>query len=200
MAGEGEGGNEGGNDNGGNAGGTGGGGGQQQEEWKPPASQADLDRIVGERLARERAKYGDYDDLKKKATQFDELQAASKTDVEKEREAREAAERTAAEATSKANAKLVRAEIISLAADLGVRGAAAYALLVDAGKIGAGKDVFVDDNGDVVGAKSALEDLVKSHDYLKAGEKNRGDGDGGARGSGSGGGSMDDFIRRQVKR
>lgn len=42
-------------------------------------SQADVDRIVQERLARERQKYADYDDLKAKAEAAD----SSKTDLEK---------------------------------------------------------------------------------------------------------------------
>lgn len=33
-------------------------------EFKAPASQADLDRIIQDRVARERSKYADYDDLK----------------------------------------------------------------------------------------------------------------------------------------
>lgn len=44
--------------------GTGGGDGKQQE---PTFNQADVDRIVKERLERERAKYADYDELKAKA-------------------------------------------------------------------------------------------------------------------------------------
>lgn len=32
--------------------------------WAPPATQADLDRIISDRLARERAKYSDYAELK----------------------------------------------------------------------------------------------------------------------------------------
>lgn len=59
---------------------------EPQEEPKTPAaaddktlSQADVDRIVKERLARERQKYADYDDLKAKAEAAD----SSKTDLEK---------------------------------------------------------------------------------------------------------------------
>lgn len=51
--------------------------------WKPPASQADLDRIITERVARERAKYADHADLKKKAAEFDKLSAAQQTELEK---------------------------------------------------------------------------------------------------------------------
>lgn len=58
--------------------------GQQPEQGQQPSddkmlSQADVDRIVKERLARERQKYADYDDLKAKAEAAD----SSKTDLEK---------------------------------------------------------------------------------------------------------------------
>jgi hypothetical protein len=65
-------------------------------------TQEDLDRIVGERVQRERSKYGDYDALKQKATRLDELEAASKSDVERVTGERDQfktqAEQTAAEA------------------------------------------------------------------------------------------------------
>lgn len=51
--------------------------------YTPPSSQEELDRIVGQRLARERAKFGDYDDLKAKAAKYDEADAASKTEQQK---------------------------------------------------------------------------------------------------------------------
>jgi len=53
------------------------------EEYTPPASQADLDRIIGERLARERQKFADYDDLKTRASEYDRLVEASKTDQQR---------------------------------------------------------------------------------------------------------------------
>lgn len=46
-------------------------------------TQADLDRIVQDRLSREREKYGDYDALKAKADKFDEIEEASKTELQK---------------------------------------------------------------------------------------------------------------------
>jgi hypothetical protein len=51
-------------------------------EFKPITNQDELDRRVGERLARERQKFADYDDLKAKAAKFDEAQAASKTELQ----------------------------------------------------------------------------------------------------------------------
>lgn len=43
--------------------------------YTPPATQADLDRIVENRLQRERSKYADYDTLKEKAGTVDTLAA-----------------------------------------------------------------------------------------------------------------------------
>jgi hypothetical protein len=76
--------------------------GQQQQaagggdSYTPPASQADLDRIISDRLARERAKFADYDDLKAKASKLDEQEQASKTELQKAIERAEAAEKRAA--------------------------------------------------------------------------------------------------------
>lgn len=46
-------------------------------------TQADVDRIVAERLQRDRAKYADYDDIKSKAEKFDAMEEASKTELQK---------------------------------------------------------------------------------------------------------------------
>jgi len=51
--------------------------------FTPPASQADFDRIISERVTRERAKYADHADLKAKAAKFDALEAANLTESEK---------------------------------------------------------------------------------------------------------------------
>jgi hypothetical protein len=61
--------------------------------WTPPASQEELNRIITERIARERSKFGDYNDLKAKAAKFDEIEQASRSDVEKAAERAAAAER-----------------------------------------------------------------------------------------------------------
>lgn len=56
---------------------------EQQERY---FTQAELDKIVGERLARDRAKYADYDDLKAKAAKYDEFEEANKTELQKQTE------------------------------------------------------------------------------------------------------------------
>lgn len=44
--------------------------------YTPPATQEELDRIIGDRLGRERDKFKDYDALKDKASKYDAAQAA----------------------------------------------------------------------------------------------------------------------------
>lgn len=56
---------------------------QDQNEFQPITSQADLDKRIGERLERERTKFADYDTLKAKAEKFDAAVEADKTELEK---------------------------------------------------------------------------------------------------------------------
>jgi hypothetical protein len=63
----------------GGAGGTGGAG-----DGKPTTfDQAAVDKIVADRLARERAKFADYDQVKQKAGEYDKLAEANRTEQEK---------------------------------------------------------------------------------------------------------------------
>lgn len=65
---------------------SGGSGGDTDPGGDAPAersfTQADVDRFVKERLAKERAKIGDVNELRRKAGEFDRLEAAKKTEVE----------------------------------------------------------------------------------------------------------------------
>lgn len=72
-------------------------------------SQADLDRIVADRVTRERAKFADYGDLKKKA-------AAAMT--EQERAVAEAEQRGQSTALARTAGRLARAEFRAAAAGL----------------------------------------------------------------------------------
>lgn len=65
-------------------------------------TQAELDRIVEQRLKRERGKFSDYDDLKAKAEQLDELEAENRSDVENATTRAEQAEKRAAAAERRA--------------------------------------------------------------------------------------------------
>ena len=46
-------------------------------------TQAELDKIVSERLTRDRAKYADYEELKVKAEKFDKMDEANKANFRK---------------------------------------------------------------------------------------------------------------------
>ncbi|MCD0450774.1 DUF4355 domain-containing protein [Actinocorallia sp. API 0066] len=74
----------------------------------PPAggdktfTQADLDRLIAERLKREREKYADYDELKQRAQAADQAADSSKTELQKLTARVEAAEKKAAASELKA--------------------------------------------------------------------------------------------------
>ena len=55
-------------------------------------TQSELDAIIGDRLARVKEKYADYELLKGKANKLDEIEEASKTELQKATERAEAAE------------------------------------------------------------------------------------------------------------
>lgn len=78
--------------------------------FTPPATQAELNKIIAERVARERGKFADYEDLKGKAAKFDELDQASKSEQERFAERLAAAEARAAEVEARALRLEVAAE------------------------------------------------------------------------------------------
>ena len=55
-------------------------------------TQAELDKIVGERLSRERAKYEGFDELKAKAEKYDQMEEANKSELQKMSEKAQALE------------------------------------------------------------------------------------------------------------
>ena len=59
---------------------------QKTEGSEKTFTQAELDAAVENRLARERAKYSDYDTLKDKAAKFDQAQDAAKSELQKANE------------------------------------------------------------------------------------------------------------------
>lgn len=63
------------------------------DEFKPITSQEDLDKLIGSRINKVKSQFADYADIKTKAEEFDKAQEASKSELQKERETREAAEK-----------------------------------------------------------------------------------------------------------
>ena len=62
------------------------------EEFSAITTQEDLDKIIGERLSRERKKYVGFDDLKAKAKKYDAIEEGQKTELQRLQERVEAAE------------------------------------------------------------------------------------------------------------
>ena len=73
--------------------------------------QAEVDQIVGERLARERAKYADYDALKEKAGRLDALEESQKTELQKANERASAAEAELASLKREAEIREIREKV-----------------------------------------------------------------------------------------
>lgn len=83
----------------------------QAEGFEPIASQEALDKIIQARIARERAKFADYDSLKAQASKLAEFEASQKTEAQKQQEALEDAQRQLAELTvAKAKAEVAAAK------------------------------------------------------------------------------------------
>lgn len=79
-----------------------------ETQFKAPASQEELDRIIQSRLARERKQLpADIDELRAKAARLAEIEEANKTEAEKTAERLAAAEKRAADFEVKA----LRAEV-----------------------------------------------------------------------------------------
>lgn len=93
--------------------------GQEAKEFQAITSQEDFDKAIQARIARERSKFSDYEELKAKAAKFAEWEDAQKSEAQKAQERLDAAERRAAELELKAAraevaaAKGVPAELLS---------------------------------------------------------------------------------------
>lgn len=78
--------------------------GNGEGKTEPPAktfTQEDLDKKIEARLKREREKYADYEDLKKKSDELDELKKGQMTEQEKLKSELEKAQAAASEAAAK---------------------------------------------------------------------------------------------------
>ena len=131
-------------------------GGGQQPAAGTGFTQAEVDRIVGERLTRERAKFSDYDDLKTAAGKLAEIEAAQLSELEQAQKAREVAEQSAQAAMANANTRLTQAQFLAEAAKLGATHPEdAYALADKAG-------VAVSEDGTVTGVVEAVAALAEA--------------------------------------
>lgn len=134
----------------------------QQPQAPQTFDQAAVDRIVTERLERERRKYEGFDDLKAKAAKFDEIEAQNATELEKAIKKADADAR--ADMSAKTNIRLIGAEVKAAAAALGFNDSAdAIVQLRD--KV-SGIKVTEDGDVDEAAVKALVEQLAKDKPYL----------------------------------
>lgn len=86
---------------------------QPADGFKPITSQDEFEARLGTRLARERGKFHDYDDLKAKAQRFDELEEQNKGEITKANDRVAAAEAEVAKLPTKV-AETLRSHLIEL--------------------------------------------------------------------------------------
>jgi hypothetical protein len=87
------------------------------DDSKLPASQAELNRIIAERIKRVEAKYAGHADAVKKAAEFDKITEAQKSELQKVQERAEAAEKRAADLEAAEQKRVADAEAAKQIAD-----------------------------------------------------------------------------------
>ncbi len=139
----------------------------KQDKQERTFTQADVDRIVKERVGREQTRYADYDDLKKAAGELSKLKEAQLSESEKL--AKRIAEMEQAAADREAAAKVTEMEINERLIRAEVRVVAAGLNFVDpdeAYKLADLADVSLDEDGGVQNVGKALEALAKAKPHL----------------------------------
>lgn len=123
-------------------------------------TQAQLDAIVKDRLAREQAKFAGFDEIAAKAAKFDEQEAANKSDLDKANARAEAAEKAAVAAKATVQDALKRVAVTTAAMKANAVDPDAVFALLDQSK------VTVADDGTVTGVDDAVKSLLESKPYL----------------------------------
>lgn len=137
--------------------------------YTPPASQADLDRIIESRLARERQKLsseygGDAATVKKQLEEYQAFKESQKTETEKAID--EAKKGTASEVTQRFLTRLVGSEVKSIAAAAGFNDPADALAVIDPASL-----PVKDDEPDAEAIKKLVDKLATDKPYLlKAGK------------------------------
>jgi hypothetical protein len=130
------------------------------ESFEAITSQEEFDKRLGQRLAREREKYADYDEAKRKAAEYDQLQEANRTEQERAVAAAKAEGQT--EERQRTNSLLVRAKAETLAAQARFKAPDAVIASLDL------SGVTVDDAGvvDAVALKAKIDAAVDSGAFV----------------------------------
>jgi hypothetical protein len=151
---------------------------------EPPKTftQEDLDKIVADRIARERKKYADYEDIKDKASEYEKMLEEKKlADLsEKERleeiakkheEEKQVLSKQLQELSEKAKAEKIRNEFNKIATSNGV------GFLDDAFNLADLSMVTIDEDGKVSGMDDAIKTLVDNKPFLISKKQQRPIGD-----------------------
>lgn len=138
-------------------------------------TQEELDALISREKARAKKPYADYDDIKAKLEALELAEAERKkaelseaerlaAELEEARNKAEEAEKAKTSALTAANQRLINAEFKTFARDANIPADRLAAAL----KLADLSGVTVDNEGNVVGAKQAVEALVADHPYLQA--------------------------------
>lgn len=134
-------------------------------------TQEELDKIVKERLQRDRNKYADYNDIKGKLAEFEAAEQARKegemTELDKLKSQLETKDATASELTSQLTAlqESIKKDRIKNAFNR-VASSKNIEYLEDAFVMANLDSIEVADDGTVTGLEDAVEELVKNKPYL----------------------------------
>lgn len=143
--------------------------GTQPPAYTPPGSQADLDRIIESRLARERQKLageygGDASSVKAQLAEYEKYKESQKTETEKAID--EAKKGTASEVTQRFLTRLVGSEVKAIAASVGFNDPSDALTVINQAEL-----PVKDDEPDTDAIKKLIEKLAADKPYLlKAGK------------------------------
>lgn len=134
-------------------------------------TQSEVDKIVADRLARERAKYADYDELKKKAADFEaerkriedeKLSEAERLQkaLDEAKVSEQAAATQLADMKAQAERDRIKAAFMRKAADAGIKYTDAAVKLSDLSAL------QFDEKGELVGVDDAINALITDNPFL----------------------------------
>lgn len=139
-------------------------GGGEQPEPGNTFTQEQLDGILADRLARERAKFGDYDELKAAKAELDKLKLEQLSELEQAQARLAALEAERDQALEQATETLIRSAFVAEAAKAGVAHPEdAFVLAGDLAGIDVGED------GKVTGVAEAVQTLVDAGRLVMSG-------------------------------
>jgi hypothetical protein len=162
------------------------------EKFQAITSQEELDRIVGRRLNKERARFADYDQLKDKAKKYDELDEQNKSELEKAQARAEAAEKAAADARDEAKATRLRSAVISEAVTQKAAKPDQVFRLIDA------SEFDLDDDGQPKNASAVVGAFLAENPHMVDGGTNGAGKQGADQGTRSGGKGDDQLTREDL--